>query len=77
MSLQKTIEQLKPQFRGPILIPGDEGYDAVRKVYNGMIDKRPGAIARCVDVADVIAAVRSVREQDVLTAIRGGRWKCC
>jgi len=72
MSLQKAIEQLKPQFRGPILIPGDEGYDAVRKVYNGMIDKRPGAVARCVDVADVIAAVRSVREQDVLTAIRGG-----
>jgi len=72
MSLQKTIDQLKPQFRGQIIAPGDEGYDAARKVYNGMIDKRPGAIARCVDVADVIAAVRAARDGDVLVAIRGG-----
>jgi FAD/FMN-containing dehydrogenase len=72
MSLQKAIEQLKPQFRGHILIPGDAGYEEARKVYNGMIDKRPGAIARCVNVADVIAAVRAAREGDVLTAIRGG-----
>src|SRR5213594_13770 len=72
MSLQKAIDQLKPQFRGHILIPGDSGYEEARKVYNGMIDKRPGAIARCLDVADVIAAVRSARDADVLTAIRGG-----
>jgi FAD/FMN-containing dehydrogenase len=72
MSLQKAVEQLKPQFRGQILNPSDEGYEAARKVYNGMIDKRPGAIARCVNVADVMAAVRAAREQDVLTAIRGG-----
>ena len=58
--------------RGQILTPADGGYDAARKVYNGMIDKRPGAIARCVDVADVIAAVHAAREQDVLVAIRGG-----
>ena len=73
MSLQKAVEQLKPQFRGQILNPSDEGYEAARKVYNGMIDKRPGAIARCVNVADVMAAVRAAREQDVLVAIRGGR----
>ena len=72
MSVQKAIDQLKPQFRGQILTPADGGYDAARKVYNGMIDKRPGAIARCVDVADVIAAVHAAREQDVLVAIRGG-----
>jgi FAD/FMN-containing dehydrogenase len=72
MSLQKAVEQLKPQFRGQILNPSDEGYEAARKVYNGMIDKRPGAIARCVNVADVMAAVRAAREQDVLVAIRGG-----
>ena len=72
MSVQKAIEQLKPQLRGQLLIPSDEGYDAARKVYNGMIDKRPGAIARCVNVADVIAAVHAAREQDVLVAIRGG-----
>ena len=72
MSLQKAVEQLKPQFRGQLLMPSDEGYEVARKVYNGMIDKRPGAIARCVNVADVMAAVRAAREQDVLAAIRGG-----
>jgi FAD/FMN-containing dehydrogenase len=70
--IQKVVEQLKPGFRGSIVMPSDGDYEAARKVYNGMIDKRPGAIARCVDVADVIAAVRVAREQDVLTAIRGG-----
>ena len=72
MSLQEAVEQLKPQFRGQILTPSDEGYEVARKVYNGMIDKRPGAMARCVNVADVMAAVRAAREQDVLAAIRGG-----
>ena len=47
-------------------------YESARKVYNGMIDKRPLLIARCVDVADVIAAVEFGRENDLLTAIRGG-----
>jgi len=72
MSIERVVEQLKPQFLGNILIPSDEGYEAARKVYNGMIDKRPGAIAHCVDVADVIAAVRAARDQDLLVAIRGG-----
>jgi FAD/FMN-containing dehydrogenase len=72
MSLDRAVEQLKSQLRGQFLTPSDDGYEAARKVYNGMIDKRPGAIARCVDVADVIAAVRAAREQDVLVAIRGG-----
>ena len=72
MSIERVVEQLKPQFLGSILTPVDEGYEAARKVYNGMIDKRPGAIARCANVADVIAAVRAAREQDVLAALRGG-----
>ena len=60
------------QFRGEIIRPGDETYDSARKVYNAMIDKRPAIIARCVDVADVIAAVKYGRENQMLTAIRGG-----
>ncbi len=43
-----------------------------RQLYNGMIDKRPGLIARCVDTADVIAAVNFAREHDLLLAVRGG-----
>jgi FAD binding domain/Berberine and berberine like len=66
------IEQLSAAIRGQIIQPQDSGYDAARKVYNGMIDKRPKLIVRAVDVADVLAAVRYGRENGLLTAIRGG-----
>lgn len=66
------IEQLKSSVRGAIIQPGDEAYESARKVYNGMIDKRPALIVRCVDVADVIAAVDYARTNNLLTAIRGG-----
>jgi FAD/FMN-containing dehydrogenase len=72
MSLEKAVEQLKPQLRGQLLSPSDEGYEAARKVYNAMIDRRPGAIARCANVADVMAAVGAARDQEVLVAVRGG-----
>jgi len=68
----QSIDQLKSCFRGELIQPADAGYESARKVYNGMIDKRPRLIARCVDVADVIAAVNFGRENDLLTAIRGG-----
>jgi FAD/FMN-containing dehydrogenase len=58
--------------RGPVITPGDADYDAVRALYNGMIDKRPRLIARCVDVADVVTAVNFGREQGLLIAVRGG-----
>ena len=45
-------------FGGVLLGPGDEGYEAARRVHNGMIDKRPALIARCTGVADVRAALR-------------------
>ena len=48
--------------RGRLVRPTDPDYDTVRAVYNGMIDKRPRLIARCADVADVIAAVRDIVE---------------
>ena len=54
------IEQLRSSVRG-IVQPGDEGYKSARMVYNRMIDKRPALIVRCVDVADVIAAVDYAR----------------
>ena len=50
------FEQLRSTVRGPIVQPGDEAYESTRKVYNGMIDKRPACIVQCTDVADVIAA---------------------
>ena len=71
MSTQ-SVDQLKISFRGELVQPTDAAYESARKVYNGMIDKRPRLIARCVDVADVIAAVEFGRENGLLTAIRGG-----
>ena len=65
-------EQLRSSIRGAIVQPGDQPYESARKVYNGMIDKRPALIVQCVDVADVIAAVNYARENNLLTAIRGG-----
>lgn len=67
-----SLEKLRESFRGQILHLGDDGYDDARKVYNGMIDRRPRLIARCVDVADVMAAVQYGRGNSLLTAIRGG-----
>ena len=65
-----TMQQLA--LRGQLIGPEDAGYDAARALYNGMIDKRPRLIARCADVADVIAAVNYGREQGLLVAVRGG-----
>jgi FAD/FMN-containing dehydrogenase len=58
--------------RGPVVQPKDQVYDEVRRLYNGMIDKRPRLIARCVDAADVISAVKFGRDRGLLVAIRGG-----
>ncbi len=66
------IEPLRAQLRGAIIQPGDGDYDTARRVYNGMIDKRPAHIVRCADVADVIATVSFARTHGLLTAIRGG-----
>lgn len=67
-----TIEQLRSALRGEIVLPEDATYDSTRSVHNAMIDKRPAVIARCVDVADVRAAIAYGRERRLLTAIRGG-----
>lgn len=58
--------------RGPVIRPGDVAYDDARRLYNGMIDRKPRFIAQCADVADVIAAVNFARETRLPLAIRGG-----
>ncbi|MDQ3397653.1 MAG: FAD-dependent oxidoreductase, partial [Deinococcota bacterium] len=67
-----VINSFKSSLRGELIQSGDAQYDEARKVYNGMIDKRPLLIARCADVADVITAVHFARDNDLLVAIRGG-----
>ena len=58
---ESTVQQFKATLRGALLRPGADGYDAARKVFNAMIDKRPALIARCTGVADVVNAVHFAR----------------
>jgi hypothetical protein len=57
---------------GRLVLPADADYNDVRKVYNGMIDKRPALIVQCADIPDVVSCVNFARENNLLTAIRGG-----
>jgi hypothetical protein len=67
-----AIKELASKIRGEIILPDDSNYDEARKVYNAMINKRPGMIVKCADVADVISAVNYGRENKLSVAIRGG-----
>ncbi|WP_245892992.1 FAD-binding oxidoreductase [Devosia naphthalenivorans] len=69
---EETITSFAASLRGPLIRRGDAQYDEVRKLYNGMIDKQPMLIARCADVADIIAAVDFGRDNALAIAIRGG-----
>ncbi|HWC99702.1 MAG TPA: FAD-binding oxidoreductase [Candidatus Sulfopaludibacter sp.] len=72
MLTPESIAAFRGQFRGEIIEPEDARYDDARKVYNGMIDRKPRLIAQCTDVADVMAAIRFARETGVKVSIRGG-----
>ena len=72
MSDPAKVADLKAQLRGQLIEATDPAYEEARALYNGMIDKRPLAIARCVDVTDVIAAVNFARDNRLPLAIRGG-----
>ena len=66
------VRELRMKFRGALLLPGEEGYDEARRVWNGAIDRRPALIARCAGADDVVEAVRFAREQDLPVSVRGG-----
>ncbi|GIW70901.1 MAG: oxidoreductase [Planctomycetota bacterium] len=68
----EVLARLAARFRGALIGPDHPEYDQARRVYNGMIDRYPRLIARCTDAADVVAAVRFAREQQLLLAVRGG-----
>jgi FAD/FMN-containing dehydrogenase len=57
---------------GDLLLPDSPGYEAARHVWNGMIDRRPAAIARARTTEDVVAAVNFARENGLEIAVRGG-----
>jgi FAD binding domain/Berberine and berberine like len=71
-AIAEVYSALRRQFRGDLLRPGDGEYDGARVIWNGMVARKPGLIARCADVADVQLAVRTGAAAETLTAIRCG-----
>ncbi len=69
---QHAVSALRGKVRGTVALPGEDGYEAARTIWNAMIDRRPGLVVRCLDSADVINAVKIVRDEKLLVAVRGG-----
>jgi FAD/FMN-containing dehydrogenase len=72
MAVQPTVSPLAARILGEVITPDHPEYDAARRVWNGMIDRRPALIARCADAEDVSAAVRFAAESGLPLAVRGG-----
>jgi FAD/FMN-containing dehydrogenase len=66
------LDALRARQRGAVLPRASDGYDAVRRVWNGAFDRHPAVIARCTSAADVIGAVDFAATHDLLVAVRGG-----
>ena len=71
-SPESLVNELKSRVRGPLLRPGEPGYDEARSVWNAMIDRRPALIVRCLGTADVVACVAAAREYGLQLSIKGG-----
>ena len=69
---QDKLDGLKARLRGKVLLSGDAGYEESRTVWNGMIDRKPALVARCIGADDVAACVRFAREHKLLLCIKGG-----
>ena len=68
----ERLESLRASFSGSVLLPGDDGYEEARRVHNGLIDRRPALIARCIGTADVADAIRFARDNGLEITVRGG-----
>src|SRR6266542_3670408 len=69
---EHALQALRQSVRGSVLRPGEDGFDSVRHIWNGMIDRSPAAIVRCAGAADVISAVNFARDHKLMLAVRGG-----
>jgi FAD/FMN-containing dehydrogenase len=68
----EAVEGFKTQVRGPVLAPGDPGYDDAREIWNGLIDRRPALIVQCSGAADVVDAVNFARDNELVLSIKAG-----
>jgi FAD/FMN-containing dehydrogenase len=67
-----SLQHLRGRLAGDLVLPDDAGFDEARSLWNGMIDLRPTAIARCANADDVAAAVTTARETRLPLAVRSG-----
>jgi FAD/FMN-containing dehydrogenase len=67
-----TVTALRSGLRGTVVLPGEDGYDTARTIWNAMIDRRPGLVVRCLGASDVINAVKLARDEKLLVAVRSG-----
>lgn len=58
---RESVAELSARFSGVLLLPGDAGYDVARRIHNGLIDRHPALIARCLGTADILDAVNFAR----------------
>src|SRR5258707_5287509 len=63
---QDPVAALRGRLRGTVALPGEDGYDAARIIWNAMVDRRPGLVVRCLGTADVINAVKLARDEKLL-----------
>ena len=68
----ELVREIRDALAGDVLVSGDPGYEDARRVWNGVIDRRPAAIARCASAADVVAAVRIAARHRPAVTVRGG-----
>ncbi len=68
----ETLAAFKGKLRGVAVLPGEDGYDAARTIWNAMVDRRPAVVVRCLGALDVIEAVKLARDHDLLVAVRAG-----
>ena len=67
-----TVKDLQQNFEGNILMEGDSGYETARKVWNGMIDRKPAIIAQCLSSNDIKQAVKFAQKNNLLVSVKGG-----
>src|SRR5690349_20651030 len=66
------LEALRQAVHGRVLLPGDDGYDVARTVWNATVDRRPAIIVQCSGTTDVVHAVNFARDRGLVLAVRGG-----
>ena len=67
-----AVAALRSKLQGSVALPGEDGYDAARTIWNAMVDRRPGLVVRCLGADDVINSVRLARNERLLVAVRAG-----